>query len=481
MSRSKPRRAIPLIRPEHLRDHADEARVERIWARLERNLPLAPHGRAVAAMRAPRWAALCAAAAIGGLVTFGVEQLAGHRSRHDDGRAPLLAASDSAPTVVFAAGTNRRDYALPGGGRISVMPGTIVDTVSSDARGLTLRLVRGEASVSTTGAGGAGRATPLAMLVGNAEITTALGDLHLRHRGDLADFEVLGGSAEVTSPDAELGLRKTMLRSNQVLTVPLRLRTAEVVPPSTPVRLHNGPTRDDEPQVSVSPVLPLPPAAPGWRDYCAAGDFSAALDLLRQEPGGGQTAITAAQGAGDLDCISYAYRARGGDRTVAVQALERMVADFPSSAYATNALFQLARLYEQAGKLDKARSYYERYRSLSPDGVLAEDALCQAILAAGKAGEREAVTRLAQEYRTQYPDGPCEVEDIERLVAETAAPDAGATDGGAGRPGASPDAGPYDDGPAAPNAPLGRPGAAAPTPSAAPGGGTGNPGSAPAP
>ena len=101
-------------------------------------------------------------------------------------------------------------------------------------------------------------------------------------------------------------------------------------------------------------------------------------------------------------------------------ALERIVAEFTTSPQVRPALWYLAEMYKRAGKPQQANSYLERYRSLSPDGALADDALCKLIQNSAQAGKVEAVLRQAQQYRTQYPDGPC-IEEIDELLAEIAA------------------------------------------------------------
>jgi hypothetical protein len=442
MSRSNPRRSTPLVDPGHLRDHADEARIARVWERLERNLqPMAP-ARQQEPARARRWAALAVAAGVGGLVA-GVGIGRGWHDRSEGaGSTPLVAAADTSSPDVFAAGASRREYALPGGGRIVVMPGTIVDTKSDDGRGLALRLRQGEASLSTEGAGGADRSTPLSLEVGSAEVVTKAGELHVTRRGEVADVEVLLGSADVTSPDAELGVKRTTLRSREGLTVPLHLRTAEVVAPVSTARQRSLPPREGERPTSA----PVAPVAGGWRERCAQGDSAGAYELLGQQPGGGQGLIATAS-ASDLWCISDAYRKK--DNAVVMRALDRLARDFPSSKDAEVATLQVARLLEQAGNPEQARIYYDRYRGLWPDAAFAQDALCQMILAAAQTGDGDGVARLGQEYLAKYPNGVC-VEDIKSLLVESPAADGGtpgadrsadagahAVDGGAGDAGAA--------------------------------------------
>ena len=420
MSRSNSRRATPLVDPNHLRDHADEARIARVWERIERNLQPKGPARLPEPARARRWTALAIAASVASFVA-GVGSdylLRDHGDRTN--RAPLVAAADTRAPDVFAAGAARREYALPGGGRITVEPNTIVDTKSNDGSGLTLNLVRGETSLSTEGmGGGADRSTPLSLMVGGAQVVTRAGELHVTRRGEVADMEVLLGSADITSPDAELGLKRTTLRSREILTVPLHLRTAEIVAPVSTVRQRGLPPREGERRLAT----PVAPAVGGWRERCAQGDWAGAYELLRQQPGGEQALIASASGS-DLVCISEAYRSKK-DNVVAQGALERLAKDFPATELGKLANFQLGRLFEQTGRLDQARIYYDRYRGLSPDAPLAQDTLCQMIRVAGQTGDRDRVARLGQEFEAKYPDDPC-VEEIKQLLAESPVADAGA-------------------------------------------------------
>ncbi len=408
MTRLESHRGVHAIDPAHLRDHADEARLLEIWRRLEPSLPAArAHGRAPGRPRV--WRMALAAA----LASFAAGLVAGHwltAQRATEPRALLpFRAAEEQSREVFAAGTVRRVYALPGGGSIELSPSSIVDTVAMDGDGLTLRLVRGEASVSTRAAGAPPRSARLALWVGDATITTDEGRVRVRHSGDSAELHVVDGAAEVTSPDVEQGSRRAMLGPDQRITVPIRVLASRIAPKATetkPLALSRG----DEPEGE-------PPPAAGWRELCGgeSPDYEAVGRLLRSEAGSAQAAIAAAQSAGDLACISNAYRTKGGDQALAALALTRLVERFPEDARAGIARFTLCKIHQKAGNYEQVQTY-----CLSADGVLAEDALCRTIQTAAEAGRVDDVLRLAGEYRTKYPDGPCS-EEIERLEAEAAA------------------------------------------------------------
>lgn len=428
MSRPTSCKNVPAIAPGHLRDHADAERIDRVWERLQRSLPDGAFGRG-REPRSNRWALLSAAAVVGFVLGFGVDRwLAAEPSTPADAVADVAPAPETSPLQVFAAGETAREYRLPGGGYLRLAPGTIVDTVTSDARGLTLRLVRGEADMSTQAVGAAARTTPLALLVGQAEVRTAAGNLRVKRSGDTASLEVLRGSARVASPDHELGTRQTTLGPNDRLTVPIRITTAQVVSPSEAHASGVQPPSEEEAAEEETAESTVEPP-PGWRKLCTEGKFPEARQLLRAETGGGAAAVAAATNAQDLMCVGDAFFSRGGDAGVAVMALERIVNEFPHSGYLSSALFRLGKIYERAGDLDKARSYWARVH----DDVLADDALCRLIQAAARRGNHEALVRLAQQYRTQYPDGACIDEEIERLLAEIAAKQSGSSDSESGQ------------------------------------------------
>src|SRR5262249_16675014 len=103
--------AVPPIAPTDLRDHADPEKVDRIWRRIERDLPISePMSRS----GPPRlvWAvaaAMAFGAFAGGLAVGRIS------ARHPQAQAPeAIASRDRVVTDVFAAGSHTRQVALPG-------------------------------------------------------------------------------------------------------------------------------------------------------------------------------------------------------------------------------------------------------------------------------------------------------------------------------------------------------------------------------
>ncbi|MEJ7730678.1 MAG: hypothetical protein WKG00_15855 [Polyangiaceae bacterium] len=117
------RRSVPPIDPRDLRHLADGERVERIWERLEPSLVVAPPRRR--AHRRDLALGLLAAS----LSAFGVGLVVG--KAFYEAPAPVAVPSPVTTGVerveVFAAGTQPRAYALPGGGEVRLTPGTTVE------------------------------------------------------------------------------------------------------------------------------------------------------------------------------------------------------------------------------------------------------------------------------------------------------------------------------------------------------------------
>jgi hypothetical protein len=399
------RRALPPIRPSDLRDHADEARIVRVWDRLERDLP----GRE----RSPsRTTSLFVALAAATLSAFAAGVWIGSHASSDSGATAIRAVQpeSSTQTDVLAAGTRQRSYPLPGGGLLTLSPGATVEIehVASDA--ITLRLVRGEASLDTTGAGRGAD-----MIAEDARVEARDGSVvSVRRNESDIDVRVSSGSARLSSP---AGSRE--------------LASGERVE-AVPMRAHAPITRADDPRPRPAPPLPRniaplplplqlpnePPsvavAAPDWRARYNAGELAQALDLLRQQPGGIDGAITQARSAAELAAISDIARAKGGEPAAALKALTQLVERFPSDPYAEIAAYTLGGMYEKMGQADQAQKYFERASSLK--GVLAEDALCKQIRAEHRAGRKDEALRMSREYVNKYPDGRCK-EDVDRILS----------------------------------------------------------------
>lgn len=400
-----------------LRDHADPARIDRVWDRIERELALE-----IPAAPRPGWRVPQAAAGVAAGFALGVG-VAGWLWAHDDSRPVVMepAPVESSTPDVLAAGTAPRTYPLPGGGVITLEPGTIVDTLRDERGHVSLRLVRGEATVTTRDrAAGAER---LALFIGEAEVDGA-GQLRVRHDGDTAFLRVLAGSASIRAPRrgsaAEERAAALVLGPDQEARVPVRVVTARV-DEETPRRPrspsddvdHDEPVLvEDEPQ----PVLVSTP--PAWMVACDRSDYGAAVEALQQEGG----SVGQVKDPRYLLCLASGHRERNDD-LAAVAVLERVANGFGNDLNKMLATRELARIHERLGNRDKARVYAEELSRMSSGGLLlTAEALCNKIEQAHQGGRAHDVLAYASRYRQQFPDGAC-TETIEKILSQLESPE----------------------------------------------------------
>ncbi len=429
------RRVVPPMRPRDLRDHADPARIDRIWDRIEHDLP----GREPERSRFTGTLLALAAATIG---AFSAGLYVGTSSGKDRGTTEIrtIAAENSAAPSVLAAGSRQASYPLPGGGTLTLSPGATVEVERGDGEAITLRLLRGEASLDTAGAPSAGE---IAVVAEDAKLLPGAGSVVFVRRNEAdIDVRVASGSARVSWPAGS----RELSSGDGLEAVPMIALAAALHPDEAnnddprPPRATAPMPRDISERPLALPLRAETPivaiAAPDWRARYNAGELAQALELLRQQPGGIDGAIASARSAAELVVISDIARSKGGDPSAALLALTRLVERFPSDPYAEIAAYTLGGMYEKTGQADQAQKYFERARSLK--GVLAEDALCKQIRAEHRAGRKEEAARMGTEYSNKYPDGRCK-EDVERILSgeepvqeePQASPDAGASDASA--------------------------------------------------
>lgn len=419
------RRPLPSFRPGDLRDPADPARVDRIWERLEASLPSAADG---ARARRPLRAATLLVAAT--LSAFAGGVVVGRGALRVSTPAPVAAvpSGEGATAEVLAAGTRGRSYPLPGGGSITLAPGSTVELVRTDADALTMRLVQGAADVDTNHAV-AGR--DVSIVAGDARLATQAGSvLSVRRADEHLDVTVASGEVRLTSPagSQRLGV------GDHAEAVPLHAVLASAPSPRSvaPSRRRALPSSASAPDAGAAPTLPE------WKQrWLEGGDYSEAFKLLKQQPGGAEGAIASARSAEELMAIRDLARYPGGDTNVAISALNRVVSDFPGRPEAAIAARELGELYERMGKPEEAAAYRQRAQSLSPSGFWGDDT-CARIRAELRKGRTDEGARAAQEYLSKFPDGQCK-DDAERLLrGDDAAPADAAAPATSGRPDAGP-------------------------------------------
>ena len=226
------RRSFPQIDPDSLRDHADDARVERVWDRIERDI--ASRMDRLEAPRSRRSGLLYLAAAAS-FAAFGGGLLLGKATwdKHAPTAAPIVTPIIEKSLVeVLAAGSQPRTVPLQGGGRLTLLPGAVLEVERSGST-LTLSLLQGAASVDAMG-------RALAMVVGETRINTQAGSVFsvTRNASDL-DVTVTDGTVNVSSPAGSRQLGK----DERAEAVPLHTEVASAPVNAAPRRLPAGSQR----------------------------------------------------------------------------------------------------------------------------------------------------------------------------------------------------------------------------------------------
>lgn len=387
------RQSVPNLEPTDLRDDlATDERVDRIWGRLEQELVTARVKPVARPSRTAVWALAATFAA------FGVGLFAGRIVWREQPTtmSPVLPTNDRTTVDVFAAGTQERTYALPGGGTITLAPGSTIELERSGGSNMQLRLVSGEASIDTV----QGSQQSLAIVSGEATVATAPGSVvNVSQRADNLDVRVVGGSAEVSSPAGTRALRK----GDQMNGVPTHTTSAIVAPPVGRVasaRTAHSTSANEPPVAQVA-------VAPGWRELHRADNFAEAVAELKKQGGIG-SAVQNAKSDGELMALSDLARWKGTDPSAGMLALRRVADEFGSTQNGVLAAKQLGQIYDNAGQPELAKKY--RDQAGAQKGVMSEDALCDQMRAEHKNGHKDEAARRASEYLGKYPNGRCKDE-----------------------------------------------------------------------
>ncbi len=398
---------LPSFDPDDLRDHADPERVERIWARVSTSLDAAAPAPLVGASRSrrssvPRASLLFAAA----FALFGGGLFVGHALDLDDPAQPLVRSPDAPLSDVFATGTSPRTFTLPGGGRLSLDADTTVEVLEAADGRLTLRLLRGNASVDASD-------LPIAIVSGQAQVTAPAGSSVLLRRSDTdVSVSVSAGSVEVTTPSGEhhtLGLGDGQTR------VPVAALTKHdaIARPSDPAPVALA-RRDDRRDPSSAPVhatdpSPLavdaaPPAPTPLYSWLSTyqRDSQQPIPTVSDDELG--AAISKAQGSQDLMDLSDIASATGRS-ALAVRALRRVADEFAADPNRAAAAVMLSGFYSGAGNAELASRYADIAKQAQAFG---EIVMCREVTTlAADDTRREQAVRKAEEYLAKYPDAAC--------------------------------------------------------------------------
>jgi transmembrane sensor len=164
-----------------------------------------------------------------------------------------------------------------------------------------------------------------------------------------------------------------------------------------------SPAESVQPAMVVAAAVGTPgaraPAAKGWRDYAAKGDFAQAYDALNSSNRDVRDEAADLMLAADVARLS-------GHPEQAVSPLRKLCQRHASDRRAPVAAFTLGRvLLDDLGRPSDAAAAFEKARVLWPTGPLAEDALAREADAWQRAGRPELARAIAEQYLARYPQG----------------------------------------------------------------------------
>jgi hypothetical protein len=183
--------------------------------------------------------------------------------------------------------------------------------------------------------------------------------------------------------------------------------------PDKPKRRPVSPVPVPEPTVeeAPAPAIVVPPPAPApapssgppeWQRLGNLGEYGAAWKSLDRD-GGFDVAFGRATPEQLLALNDIARW--NNQRGRAIQALRRILDQYPGSEFAPIAAFTLGNMLDAAGDRKGANEAFAMYRRLSPKGEFAEDTLARQIDAAIERGDLPLARKLADQYATDFPSG----------------------------------------------------------------------------
>ena len=186
-------------------------------------------------------------------------------------------------------------------------------------------------------------------------------------------------------------------------------RTPDKAPKRRPVPVTEPEAEIVEEPAAPAIVLPPPVAAPiptlgppEWQHLGNLGEYGKAWKALDRN--GGFDAAFARATPEQLLALNDIAR-WNNQRGRAIQALRRILDQYPGSEFAPIAAFTLGNMLDAAGDRKGANEAFAMYRRLSPKGEFAEDTLARQIDAAVERGDLPLARKLAEQYATDFPSG----------------------------------------------------------------------------
>jgi hypothetical protein len=344
------------------------------------------------------------------VVTLGVGHWMG-RSQAAAIEFRVLPSSDFGRVGAYVAPTGDAplDLKFTEGSQVELKPGARARVAATTARGATVLLETGKASVDV-------------VHHERADWTIMAGPYSVRVHGTSFTVEF----------DPKTQLFELVMRSGVVsvegpgISQPLEIRGAQrfvhragLISDVTDVPFESPEQRSAPNQVLDGKVPELTPKASGaaiansssgsavattatsWDALVRRGEYSAVLhDAERQ----GLPHVLSTARAVEIMALGNAARF-SGRVGVGADAYKAIRQRFPGTAVAASAAFLMGRLME-GGAPSEARRWYERYEQEAPRGPLVAEAVGRRLLITQASGSRSEVQRLAEDYVRRFPDGP---------------------------------------------------------------------------
>lgn len=319
-----------------------------------------------------------------------------------------ILSDDHARTLTFSDSTN-----------IELAPGSSMFVDDLRSNGASVVLERGEVSLSvhhehdTSWQVSAG---PYAVHVTGTEFR-----VEWEPNAERFEVEVDEGSVRVEGPEgaiANLRAGDSLVRERGKATIEPEQLAAVEPEPSLPEPVVErtqpslepvlGETNIDEPDGAIADKANKPPASknigPDWTSYFEDADYSAAWQLLSEQPGGIQSEAPQADADTLLDLADVARFTK--HHHDASTLLEQLRERFPGTDEAGEAAFTLGRIAAERGSLAKAAVYFEQYLDERPTGSLVEDALGRLMDSYEALGRSDDAKATAERYLARFPKGP---------------------------------------------------------------------------
>lgn len=353
----------------------------------------------VVVRRRRRYALATAAAAASIVVSVGIGWKGDSRQAAIQFR--VLPGTDLGKVGAYVAptGDDPLDLKFTEGSVVELKPGARARVAATTARGATVLLETGRASVDVVHRERADwtiMAGPYSVRVHGTAFSvefdpkTQLFDLVMR--SGVVTVEGPGISQPVEIRGAQHFVHRVGSGSESSEPRPEAPKEPEPVPPSQEAEASGALAR---PAAGGSAV------AATWEGQVRRGEYSA---VLRDAERRGLPQVLATASASEILALANAARFSGRSN-LGRDAYKTLRQRFAGSPAATSAAFLLGRVMETTAP-HEARRWYERYEQEAPRGSLVAEAMGRRLMLTQSMGSRGELQRLAEEYVRRFPDGP---------------------------------------------------------------------------